>query len=179
MSGIKLGQGKRTIRNIKSNVIDPHCDAWRDEQGMVWPPGLCCRNIEELLQWVKAWFPVVASPGDGVGGVLLWPHQCTGIAESLPKGRTKISLVSIQKFENQQFMNTSVHPEQPKQTKANQSKPKHGGSTPSSPAVMSHSKVLYSFSFRHCQLTQIWVKLWDFKRKTVQKSLGLIKKMQN
>lgn len=121
MSGIKLGQGKRTIRNIKSNVIDPHCVAWRDEQGMVWPPGLCCRNIEELLQWVKAWFPLVASPGDGVGGVLLWPHQCTGIAESLPKGRTKISLVSIQKFENQQFMNTSVHPEQPKQTKANQS----------------------------------------------------------
>lgn len=176
MSGIKLGQGKRTIRNIKSNVIDPHCVAWRDEQGMVWPPGLCCRNIEELLKWVKAWFPLVASPGG-------WCWGCPPLASPVHRH----CWVTAQRKDKNLL---SIHPEvwepavyeyfsPPWAAKANQSKPKHGGSTPSSPAVMSHSKVLYSFSFRHSQLTQIWVKLWDFKRKMVQKSLGLIKKMKN
>lgn len=164
------------INNIKSNVPD----------AVVLVPGKlneACLGTRNLLSWQQhhttvggllqqtqvsfsmggparrwchwgmcrsAWLPLV-----------LQPHQWRGFAESRPKERKNIFLVSIQKSKHHKCLNPA---------KSNQHNPIKPNPTmgkqhmPTSPAVTFYSSGLYSLSFRHCQPAQNWVKLWEFKQ---------------
>lgn len=93
--------------------------------------------------------------------LVLQPNQRRGFAESRPKERKNIFLVSIQKFKHRKCLNPA---------KSNQHNPIKPNPTmgkqhmPTSPAVTFYSAGLYSLSFRHYQPTQNWVKLWKFKQ---------------
>lgn len=108
---------------------------------------------QEMVSWGmcrSAWLPLV-----------LQPHQWRGFAESRPKERKNIFLVSIQKSKHHKCLNPA---------KSNQHNPIKPNPTmgkqhmPTSPAVTFYSSGLYSLSFRHCQPAQNWVKLWEFKQ---------------
>lgn len=93
--------------------------------------------------------------------LVLQPHQWRGYAESRPKERKNIFLVSIQKSKHRKCLNPAKS-NQHNPIKPNPTTGKHH--MPTSPAVIFYFSGLYSLSFRHCQPAQNCVKLWEFKQ---------------